>query len=121
MDCMTVLLVHSLAPSVCGWEEDEHFCLTPVRRVRCFQKCNMKSLSQSDISSSGSPFLQYQQSKNITAGFSAVSFIEVGIIQISKFNQLMIFRVQSKLSSSGRGPMKYKAAESHWLSGTGNG
>jgi len=92
-----------------------------VRRVRCFQKRDIKSLSRSDMSSSGNPFSQYQWSKNITASFSAVSFDEVGIIRISEFNLSVIVRMQSKPSSSGRGPMKSNVTESHRSSGTGKG
>ena len=81
----------------------------------------MNSLLRSEMSSRGSLFSQYQWSKNNTASFSAVSLDEVGMIQISEFNLSVIVKMQSKPSSTGKGPMKSKATESQCSSGTGNG
>src|ERR1700678_2386922 len=89
------------------WVETiEALHLTPVRRVRCFQKEDMKSLSRSEMMSVGSPFSQYQLSKNRTASSLAVREVEVGMMRISDDRRSVMVRMQLYPWSRGRGPMK---------------
>ena len=103
---MTVLLVCSLAPSLSGWELEESFSFTPVSWCRLCQNCEMKSLSQSEIISKGSPFSQYHSLKNKLARPCTVREQVVGMIQMLEPSWSVMVRMQSKLFSQGRGPMK---------------
>src|SRR6266702_838079 len=118
---MTVLLVRSLAPSVSGWYPDDILSLILVSWCSFFQKRARNSLSRSDTISKGSPFSQYQLSKNISASFSAVRVEIVGIRRISEPRRSVRVRIMSKPLSLGSGPMKSIATESHRLLGTGSG
>ena len=71
MDWLTVLLVCLLEPLVLGWYAEDILSEIPVSVVSAFQKCNMKSLSQLETKSEGSPFLQYQLSNTKRAISSA--------------------------------------------------
>ena len=64
---MTVLLDLSLDPSVSGWYAVDIFSFIPVNLVSASQNRDTNSLSRSQTMSVGSPFSQYQLSKNTTA------------------------------------------------------
>src|ERR1700678_26781 len=102
----TVLFVRSLTLLDCGWKLLEALHLTPVRRVRCFQKEDMKSLSRSETMSVGKPFSQYHLSKNRTASSLAVREVEVRMMRISEDKRSVMVKMQSKPWSRGSGPMK---------------
>src|SRR5882762_4953074 len=69
----------------------------------------------------GIPFSQYQLSKNKTARSLAVMLILVGTIQMLAPSQSVMERMQSKLLSIGKGPIKSKVMLLPQWSGTGNG
>ena len=69
----------------------------------------------------GKPFSQYQWVKNSRASSSAVMVVQVGIIRMSEPSLSVIDKIQLKLSSSGRGPMKSIATLSPRSSGIGRG
>ena len=121
MHWMSVLLVHSLAPSVSGWWAKDIFSFTPVSLCKCFQKRARKSLSLSEIILSGRLFLQYQCVKNNSASCSAISVETVGISRMSEPRPSVMVRIMSKSPSFGKGPTKSIAMESQWPSGTGRG
>ena len=103
------------------WYEDEYLCLTPVKSIRCLQNFDTNNLSRSEIISMGRPFSQYQLSKKSTASSSAVRVVVVGMIRMSELRRSVIVRIQSKLLSRGKGPIKSIETESQRSSGIGKG
>ena len=95
MHWITVLLDCSLAPSVSGWKLEDILSLTPVSLCNAFQKCDTKSLSQSETISKGSPFPQYHSQKNNSARPCAVSEHVVGTSRMSEPSQSVRVRMQS--------------------------
>jgi hypothetical protein len=121
MHWFNVLLVRSLAPSVCGWYAVDIFRCTPVNVCNAFQNFEMNSLSRSEMSSRGKPFSQYHSLKKIEARCEAEISVLVGIRQTSEPNLSVTVRTQLYPSSSGRGPTKSRQTESPRFSGTGKG
>jgi hypothetical protein len=93
----------------------------PVSLCNAFQNFDINSLSQLEMMSNGSPFLQYHFLKNISARWSEVSVEVEGVIWISEPGQLVKVMIVSKLLSRGSGLMKLIATESHQPSGIGKG
>ena len=92
--------------------------LIPVSLCNSFQKHDRNSLSRSNMISSGRLFSQYQCWKNNSVKCSAVSVVVVGMSLMSDPSQLVnVIRLLYPLSS-GSGPTKSIATESHQLSGT---
>lgn len=118
---MMVLLVHSLTLSVSGWCAEDILSFMPVSSCKCFQKCERKSSSLSEIMSRGNPFLQYQCVKNNSAKASAVNVVVVGIIHMSDPNQSLMVRIVLNLPSFSKGPMKSIVTELQHPLGTGRG
>jgi hypothetical protein len=96
-------------------------CLIPVISISCFQKFEINNLLQSEIISSGRPFLQHQFSKKRIAQSSAVRVVCVGMMHTSEWSRSVIINIQSKPLSIGKGPMKSIKIESPQSSGTGRG
>ena len=93
----------------------------PDRQCNAFQNLDMNSLSQSEMISTGSLFLQYQCSKNRPASRLADKSILVGIIWMSAPSLSVVVRIQSIPLSVGKGPIKSIATLSPRLFGTGKG
>ena len=103
MPWMTILLVHSLVPSDCGWYAVDIFSLMPVSACRAFQKQEMKSLLWSDMILRGRPFSQYHSLKKSSASSFAFNVVVVGTSQMSELRQSVRVRMQSKPCSTGNG------------------
>ena len=88
---------------------------------KCFQNFEMKSLSLSEMISSGNPFSQYHLSKKMSASCSAERLIHDGIICMSEFSRSVKVMIESKPLSMGKGPIKSIATESPRCSGMGRG
>src|ERR1700761_7116833 len=121
MHWITVLFVHSLAPSVSGWYALDIFRFTLVSLCKAFQNRDTKSLSWSETMSSGRPFSQYHSLKNICASSSAVNVVFVGMMWMSEPDLSVKVTMLLEPSSGGSGPMKSIATESQRWSGTGSG
>ena len=91
----------------------------PVMVWSLFQKQDMHSLSWSEMISKGNLFSQYHLSKNVSASSLAVRVEVVGMICILDLRQSVKVMIVSNPLSTGRGPMKLIATESHWASGMG--
>ena len=71
--------------------------------------------------SRGSPFSQYQFLKKISASSSPTRDVVQGRMWTSEPKRSVSVTMQSKPSSTGNGPIKLIATESHHSSGTGKG
>ena len=118
---LTVLLVCLPTPSVSGWYAVESFSLVSISLCNACQNCDRNILSQSEMSSMGRQFSQYQLVKRIHASLLTVWVVVQGMICISEPSLLVRANMPSKPLSGGNGPMKSKATESQCLSGMGNG
>ena len=82
-------------------------------KEKCFQNLEINNLSQSEIICKRRPFSQYQLLKKIGVRDSAFKLVVVGMICMSAPSLSVIVRMQSKLSSRGRGQMKSMVMMSH--------
>src|SRR6184192_4692499 len=74
-----VQLVHSVCPSVCGWNAVDIASLTPVSWNSVFQNRLVNFASRSEMMALGSPCSRKMWSKNSFAVFGAVAVISVGM------------------------------------------
>ena len=97
--------------------------MSTVSLCNSFQKCERNSLSRSEtiFRAGGRLFSQYQWSKKRQAIFSAVRDVVLGMIRMSEPRRSVKITMELYPSSSGSGPTKSMATESHLSSGTGKG